>query len=77
MIAAPPSQISVNDLSATALTLRQRLVTTSANAKIPHLGSCLSCVELLVTLYWQELRIPSLSAQLSRSTRRSRRVGRC
>ena len=57
MIAAPPSQISVNDLSATALTLRQRLVTTSANAKIPHLGSCLSCVELLVTLYWQELRI--------------------
>jgi transketolase len=32
-------------------------VTTSANAKIPHLGSCLSCVELLVSLYWQELRI--------------------
>ena len=57
MIAAPPSQISVDDLSAKALTLRQRLVTTSANAKIPHLGSCLSCVELLVTLYWQELRI--------------------
>jgi len=45
------------ELSATALTLRQRLVTTSASAKIPHLGSCLSCVELLVALYWQELRI--------------------
>jgi len=57
MIAAPPSQISVADLSATALTLRQRLVTTSAIAKIPHLGSCLSCVELLVALYWQELRV--------------------
>ena len=57
MIAAPPSHISVDDLSATALTLRQRLVTTSATAKIPHLGSCLSCVEMLVTLYWQELRI--------------------
>jgi len=57
MIAAPPSPISVADLSATALTLRQRLVTTSATAKIPHLGSCLSCVELLVALYWQELRI--------------------
>ena len=57
MIAAPPSQIGVAELSATALTLRQRLVTTSATAKIPHLGSCLSCVELLVALYWQELRI--------------------
>ena len=57
MIEAPPSPISVAELRATALTLRQRLVTTSASAKIPHLGSCLSCVELLVALYWQELRI--------------------
>jgi len=57
MISAPPCPISVAELSATALTLRQRLVTTSASAKIPHLGSCLSCVELLVALYWQELRI--------------------
>ena len=57
MITAAPSQISVADLSTTALTLRQRLVTTSATAKIPHLGSCLSCVELLVALYWQELRV--------------------
>jgi len=57
MIAAAPIPISVADLKATAFTLRQRLVTTSATAKIPHLGSCLSCVELLVALYWQELRI--------------------
>jgi transketolase len=57
MIEASPSPISMAELSATALTLRQRLVTTSANAKIPHLGSCLSCVELLVALYWQELRM--------------------
>jgi len=48
---------STAQLETTALTLRQRLVTTSAAAKIPHLGSCLSCVELLVALYWQELRI--------------------
>jgi transketolase len=45
------------ELSVTARTLRRRLVTTSAEAKIPHLGSCLSCVELLVQLYWRELRI--------------------
>jgi transketolase len=59
MIAAPPSQINTAELEATALRLRQRLVTTSANAKIPHLGSCLSCVELLVALYWWELQIDS------------------
>lgn len=46
-----------DELKATALTLRRRLVRTSASAKIPHLGSCLSCVELLVALYWRELRI--------------------
>jgi len=45
------------DLNVIARTLRKRLVTTSARAKIPHLGSCLSCVELLVQLYWHELRI--------------------
>ncbi len=52
MIATLPAELSI-----TARTLRQRLVTTSAKAKIPHLGSCLSCVELLVQLYWHELRI--------------------
>lgn len=57
MITDRPNPISVAELSATARTLRHRLVTTSAAAKIPHLGSCLSCVELLVALYWQELRI--------------------
>jgi len=51
------SQTKAAELRATALTLRKRLVTTSATAKIPHLGSCLSCVEILVALYWQELRI--------------------
>ena len=57
MIAMAPAPLSTTQLAATALTLRRRLVTTSAEARIPHLGSCLSCVELLVQLYWQELRI--------------------
>ena len=57
MISASPGQPSPAELSATARTLRQRLVATSAAAKIPHLGSCLSCVELLVALYWQELHV--------------------
>jgi transketolase len=57
MIATPPPPLDVAQLEATALTLRRRLVTTSAEAKIPHLGSCLSCVELLVQLYWREMHI--------------------
>ena len=57
MITSSPCRLSTAQLEATALTLRRRLVTTSAEARIPHLGSCLSCVELLVQLYWQELRV--------------------
>lgn len=52
-----------NELRNTALTLRRRLVRTSAEAKIPHLGSCLSCVEILVYLYWNELRIDPINPE--------------
>ncbi len=48
---------SATALARIALTIRQRTIETSARARIPHLGSCLSCVELLTALYWQELRI--------------------
>jgi len=54
IVMSPPS---TKDLSRVAHTIRQRTIETSARAKIPHLGSCLSCVELLTTLYWQELNI--------------------
>ena len=37
--------------------LRRNIIETSSRAKIPHLGSCLSCVEILVYLYWIELSI--------------------
>ena len=48
---------STKDLIRVAHTIRQRTIETSARAKIPHLGSCLSCVELLIALYWRELNI--------------------
>ena len=48
---------SIEALVQIALTIRRRTIETSALARIPHLGSCLSCVELLIALYWQELRI--------------------
>lgn len=37
--------------------IRRRIVETSSKAKIPHLGSCLSCVDIIVYLYWIELNI--------------------
>ena len=37
--------------------LRKRVIETSYRAKIPHVGSCLSCMELLVYLYWVEMKI--------------------
>ena len=40
-----------------ALRLRKRIIETSSKSKIPHLGSCLSCIDLLVYLYWNELNI--------------------
>jgi len=37
--------------------IRGRVVEQSSRARIPHLGSCLSCVDILVALYWETLRI--------------------
>ncbi len=54
---------STQALAQVALTIRQRTIQTSAKARIPHLGSCLSCVELLTSLYWQELRIDPRSPE--------------
>ena len=48
---------TTEELKRIAHTIRRRTIETSAKAKIPHLGSCLSCVELLTALYWQELKI--------------------
>ena len=37
--------------------LRSRIIETSSLSGTPHLGSCLSCLDLLVALYFDELRI--------------------
>lgn len=37
--------------------LRARIIETSHKAGIPHLGSCLSCVDILTALYFSILRI--------------------
>lgn len=37
--------------------LRFRIIENSSKTGTPHLGSCLSCVDLLTYLYWHELKI--------------------
>ena len=40
-----------------ALELRKTCVKVSSSKKIPHLGSCLSCADILTVLYWDSLNI--------------------
>lgn len=49
--------ISINELEKRARFLRARIIETSHKASIPHLGSCLSFVDILVALYFSVLRI--------------------
>lgn len=50
------------DLNDIARRIRFRLVTMSHEAKTPHLGSALSCVDILVAVYWGVLRIDPKNA---------------
>lgn len=45
------------NLEHTAAQIRHTLCDVSSKTKTPHLGSCLSCVDILVSLYWQTLNI--------------------
>jgi transketolase len=49
--------ISTAELAAIARRIRARLVEMSHVAETPHLGSALSCVDMLVAIYWGFLRI--------------------
>lgn len=47
----------LKELDARARLLRMRIIETSHRAGIPHLGSCLSCVDILTVLYFSILRL--------------------
>lgn len=49
---APPDA-----LTAVARELRYQVIRLSHRASTPHLGSALSCIDLLVALYWRVLRL--------------------
>jgi len=52
-----PPGLSVLELEFLARKLRFRTIRTSYLSGTPHLGSCLSCLDLLIYLYWNALRI--------------------
>jgi transketolase len=47
----------IHRLESIAREMRARIIETSHKTGTPHLGSCLSCVDLLVALYFSVLRI--------------------
>ena len=59
--------ISCEELKEISRNLRKRIIQTSFQSNIPHLGSCLSCIDILIYLYWCELNIdPQDSENISR-----------
>jgi len=57
----------VSRLEETARVIRARVVETSHRSGTPHLGSCLSCIDILVALYFEILQIdPARPADGSR-----------
>jgi len=51
------------DLEKIAAFLRGRIIQMSYVAGTPHLGSCLSCVDILVAAYWGVLRLDPTRAE--------------
>ena len=51
------SQIELDELRQIASEVRGSIITNSHKTKTPHLGSCLSCVDILVAIYFRTLRI--------------------
>jgi transketolase len=65
MPAPDPLPLSSAELERLARTLRFRVVRNSYLSGTPHLGSCLSCMDLLVYFYWNVLRIDPQQAHLA------------
>ena len=50
-------------LAKLASTMRARIIETSSKTGTPHLGSCLSCVDILTALYFSVLRLDTDNPQ--------------
>ena len=49
--------MEAEELTKISKKLRSNILITSNKSKIPHLGSCLSCIDILTVLYWNEINI--------------------
>ena len=59
----------LTELKEISLHLRKKIIETSYRAKIPHLGSCLSCIDILIYLYSRELKISPETSNLKERDR--------
>ncbi|MCK5232478.1 MAG: transketolase, partial [Desulfobulbaceae bacterium] len=58
---------AVAELEKVARKLRGRIIEMSHHSRVPHLGSALSCVDILAVIYWDILRLdPTLPDDLDR-----------
>lgn len=51
-----PLTTDITAIKRSAAELRGSIIEVSGRAGVPHLGSCLSCVDILAALYWGVLR---------------------
>ncbi len=58
----PETTYGTRELEAIAACIRGRLVEMSNHSRAAHLGSALSCVDLLVAAYWKILNINEINA---------------
>ncbi len=60
---------TANELAEISRQVRQEIVRLACSSRSAHIAACLSCVELLVALYFSELKIDPLSPQSFRRDR--------
>jgi len=61
--------VNTQKLSQNANILRARIIENSSKTGTPHLGSCLSCVDILVALYFKVLKLDPTNPQWSERDR--------
>src|SRR6266850_2465560 len=62
-MAVEPARLPIAELDRLARTARARIIENSHRTETPHLGSCLSCVDILVAAYFHTLRLDTADAK--------------
>ena len=62
-MAVTAASLTVPELARLAREVRARIVENSHRTETPHLGSCLSCVDILVAAYFHNLRLDPKDAR--------------